>query len=240
MHQLETVNSEHHSNTKVSLAGTLEQHGQVHMSHIVAQEFAEVAQYYPIFFAKDSDTGQFQPVALFGLAVDENIYHDSGLWEKCYLPLKLQSTPFYLSQDLDTQRPILAIDSNDARVNEQQGEALFNNGKASPYLQQQSVILSELTQGFVLNSAFINELRAYNLLESVSLDIKYNNGQAQQLTGLYTINKEMLEKVPSEVQTQFQQQGYTALLSAAMASVSHVSTLIDIKNRLLASKSQAQ
>jgi len=232
MHTLETVNSERHSKTKVSLASTLAKHAKVHMSHIVLQEFAEVAQYYPIFFCKDSDTGQFQPVALFGLSVDENIYQASGLWQKCYLPLKLQSTPFYLIKDPQTERPSLAIDIKDTRVQEQQGEALFINGKASPYLQQQSVILSELTQGFVLNSAFINDLLAHNLLESVALDIKYIDGQAQQLTGLYTINKEMLEKVPSEVQKQFQQQGYTALLSAAMSSVSHISTLIDIKNRL--------
>lgn len=237
MHQLEIVNSVHHNNTKVLLSDTLAHHAKVHMSHIVAQEFAEVAKYYPIFFAKDSDTGQFQPVALFGLAIDENIYYNSGLWKKCYLPLKLQSTPFYLSEDIKTQRPVLAIDSNDTRVNESQGEALFKNGKASSYLQQQSIILSELTQGFVLNNAFINDLLDDDLLESVTLDIQYQDGQAQQLTDLYTINKEQLVKVPSERQKYFEQQGYVALISAAMASVSHVSTLIDIKNRLLTSKS---
>lgn len=238
MHQLEIVNSARHSNVKVSLTDTLTLHAKVHMCHVVVQEFAEIAQYYPIFFVKDNDTGQFQPVALFGLAVDENIYYNSGLWKRCYLPLKLQSTPFYLSQELETKRPSLAVDINDIRINEKHGEALFMNGKASPYLQRKSVILSELTQGFVLNSAFINELLIHNLLESVSLDIKYNDGQAQQLNGLYTINKEMLEKVPIEAQKQFQQQGYTALLGAAMSSVCHVSTLIDIKNRLLESKKQ--
>ncbi|SEK76746.1 SapC protein [Colwellia chukchiensis] len=232
MQQLETVSSEHHSKLKVLPSGLRENNAQLHLCHIVLAELEQAAQFYPIFFAKDSDTGQFQPVALFGLSVDENLYHDSGLWEKCYLPLKLQSQPFYLRQDPQTQRPSLAIDIKDSRVQTQQGDALFINGKASPYLEQQSVILSELTQGFVLNSAFINDLLDNNLLEPVTLDIQYQDGQAQQLTGLYTINKEQLVKVPSERQKHFEQQGYIALLSAAMSSVSHVSTLIDIKNRL--------
>jgi hypothetical protein len=97
MQKLESVNSEIHQNIKVTLEGELENNANVHMSHIVLMEFIEIAQYYPIFFSKDSDTGQFQPLALFGLSVDENIYQGSGLWKKCYLPLKIQSQPFYLT-----------------------------------------------------------------------------------------------------------------------------------------------
>lgn len=237
MHKLEIVNNQTHQNIKVSAQNTLENNANVHMSHIVVTEFSDIAQYYPIFFCKDGDTGQFQPVALFGLAVDENIYQASGLWRKCYLPLKIQSQPFYLINN-ETQHEhkahvSLAIDINDVRVQEEHGEALFIDAKATGYLQQQVAILTQLTTGFVQNHAFISALLTHNLLESVALDISYNDGQAHELNGLYTINKAMLKKVPKQIQQQFEQQGYVSLMSAAFSSVSHVSTLIDIKNNLI-------
>lgn len=229
---LEKVSSEEHQHTKVLLNGVLANNANVHMSHIVPQEFSEVAQYYPIFLCKDSDTGQFQPIALFGLTVDENIYQASGLWRKCYLPLKIQSQPFYLLNDAEQDKPSLALDVGDVRVQEDQGEALFNAGNATPYLQQQAGILAELTKGFVLNRAFIDSLTDHDLIEPIELDIKYNDGNEYKLDGLYTINKEMLEKVPASIQTKFEQQGYVALISAMLSSTNHVATLIDIKNEL--------
>ncbi|WP_340677426.1 SapC family protein [Paraglaciecola sp.] len=237
MHKLEIVDKQIHQNVKVSAQNVLENNANVHMSHIVVTEFSDVAQYYPIFFSKDSDTGQFQPVALFGLAVDENIYQASGLWRKCYLPLKIQSQPFYLikneTQHEHNDHVRLAIDINDLRVQEEHGEALFIDAKTTGYLQQQVAILSELTKGFVQNHAFISALLRHDLLESVTLDIQYKDGQQHKLNGLYTINQTMLEKVPSSIQKEFEQQGYVSLISAVLLSVSHVSTLIEIKNTLI-------
>ncbi|PKG85630.1 hypothetical protein CXF85_02220 [Colwellia sp. 75C3] len=241
MGKLEKVSSEKHKHSKVLVDGVLANNANVHMSHIVLQEFAEVAQYYPIFLCKDSDTGQFQPMALFGLTVDENIYQSSGLWRKCYLPLKIQSQPFYLINDVDPSgnnqqdKPSLALDVDDNRVQQQQGNSLFSQDKATAYLQQQTKILADLTQGFVLNRAFITLLSEYDLIESVTLDIKYNNSQECKLEGLYSINQTMLEKVPTDIQKQFEQQGYVPLMSAMLSSINHVSTLIDIKNALLCS-----
>jgi hypothetical protein len=207
------------------------------MSHIVLSEFAEIAQYYPIFFCKDSDSGQFQPVALFGLCVDENIYQASGLWQKCYVPLKIKSQPFYL---LDSDIPIkhqaklcLAIDINDAAVQKTAGEALFIDQSPTPYLQQKIAMLEELTKGFVDNNGFVAALLNNDLLEPLALEIKYNNGQQHRVDGLYTINKTMLENVPTSNQTEFEQLGYVALIQAALSSVNHVSTLIAIKNNLM-------
>lgn len=234
MHKLEVINSKVHQDIKISTKGELENNVNVHMSHIVLPELNEVAQYYPIFFSKDSDTGQFQPIALFGLSVDENIYQASGIWKKCYIPLKIQSQPFYLINDEslehDSAMPNLAVDLNDTRVQKSHGKALFLDGKATEYLQSKAKILSGITKGFILNSAFISALLTHDLLEPVELDIKYNDGQEHKINGLYTINKEMLEKVPTEIQQQFEQQGYVSIISDVLSSINHVSTLIDIKN----------
>ena len=231
--KLEIVNNEKHQKLKIAIDNTLVKNSNVHMSHVVVQEIAEVAQYYPIFLSKDGETGRFHIVALFGLQVDENIYQDSALWQECYLPLKLQSQPFYLVNREQNKGPCLAIDVADERVQTQQGNALFDNGKVSAYLKQQSNILAELTKGLILNRTFISALVEHDLIEPIELDIKYNNGEHNKVDGLYTINKTKLEKVPAVNQKQFEQKGYVALVSNMISSLNHVATLIDIKNELL-------
>jgi len=236
MIKLEKVNSEQHQEIKVLTEGVLTNNAKLHMSHIMPQEFEQASQYYPLFLCKDSDSGRFQPMALFGLAADENIYQTSGLWEKCYLPLKLQSQPFYLIADPEQEdnnevdKPCLAIDINDIRVQANQGESLFSEGKATAYLKQQANVLAELSKGFMQNSDFIALLSEHDLIEPVALDIKYNNGQEYKLDGLYSINKEMLEKVPTDIRKEFEQRGYVTLMIAMLSSINHVGTLIDIKN----------
>jgi hypothetical protein len=171
----------------------------IHHSPIIGEEFREVAKYYPIFFIKDSDTGQFTPVALFGLAINENLYQASGLWSRCYLPLFLQSQ---------------------AELSEQ-----HNSRSCTQFFTQ-------LSQGCELNKMFVEALVKYNLIEAVELDVCFDDGKQQQFKGLYTINKDNLANVSTEIQKHFEQQGYVKLMADMMASLCHVKALIEMKNRL--------
>jgi len=228
---LEKVSNEQHHELKVAAQDLSQFNANIHLCHIVVDELVSAAQYYPIFLAKDSDTGQFQPIALFGLALDENIYQQSGLWKKCYLPLKLASQPFFLLNEPDAP-PSLAINRADPRVQLEQGLSLFEDGVATAYLQQQASRLSELTKGFALNQTFVSALTQHQLIEPIELDIQFSSGQHSQLEGLYTINKEALAKVDVQAQQQFEQRGYVALIGAMLGSIDHVQVLIDLKNQL--------
>lgn len=236
---LARVSSELHKDLRVDCQ-TEPYHGkQVHMTHVVITEIVKSAHYFPIFFAKDSDTGQLQCVALFGLNVDENLYQVNGIWSKCYLPLKIKSQPFYLISDeeqasREQHKPCLAIDLKDPRVQFENGERLFTDTQsATPYLQQQSYILSQLTQGFILNAGFIEALNKYDLIEPLSLEIKYNNGQESNLTGLYTLNKEQLKKLPKAAQGEFERKGYVEVITSMLSSIVHIKTLINLKNETM-------
>ncbi|ASP48846.1 SapC family protein [Cognaticolwellia beringensis] len=236
MMKLARVSSLIHKDLRVDCQDESYHGKQVHLSHIVMAEIVKAAQYFPIFFAKDSDTGQLQCVALFGLNVDENLYQVNGLWTNCYIPLKIISQPFYLINDEEQEgsghhKPCLAIDLNDPRVQIKHGERLFTDElAATPYLQQQASHLSNLTQGFILNCAFVEALSQYDLIEPLSLEIKYNNGQENNLTGLYTLNKQMLKKLPKAVQGEFERKGYVEIITSMLSSMGHMKALINLKN----------
>lgn len=239
--KLEKLNNNTHQNTKVLPFASVAPASIMHMVQTVPQEFKNIAQHYPIFFAKDVETGQFSVIALLGLAVNENLFINQGQWQGSYLPLNLQSEPFYLIEDKQEEngqlisKPALAIDVNNARVQQEQGEAVFNQGSATQYLQEQANLLSQFVEGTRFNNEFIKALLEQNLLESVNLDITFENGEDVSLQGLYTINKEMLVRVPSLVQQTFEQSGYVQLITDILTSLNNVETLITLKNKKLES-----
>lgn len=228
--KLEKLNNKTHQKIKVMPDGVHQHNANLHMCHLSLEEINLAAQYYPILFAKDTDTGQFQPIALFGLNVDENIYQQMNIWQKCYLPLKLASQPFFLTKTAN-DTPELAINMNDPRVQANKGQALFNGLEASQYLNQQAQCLSDLSKGFILNEIFVKELLAVELIEPLALDITYNDGKQHKLTGLYTINRENLEKVAPSTQQQFADKGYVELIHNMLGSLTHINTLIELSNQ---------
>lgn len=238
---LEKLDSNTHKNTKVLAFTDVAQPLNVHMVHIVPQEFKNITQHYPIFFAKDAETGQFNIVALLGLRLDENLFINEGKWQGSYLPLNLQSEPFFLIEDqqqVDGQlvsKPALAIDANNSRVQQEQGEAVFNQGRATAYLQDKANLLAQFVEGTRFNNEFIKALLEQNLLESVNLDITFENGDDISLQGLYTINKEILGRVPATAQQEFEHLGYVRLMTDILASLNNVEALIALKNKKLES-----
>ncbi|KGJ89380.1 SapC family protein [Thalassotalea sp. ND16A] len=237
MLKLEKLDSASHQHTKVLPLGSIAETSMMHMVQTVPQEFTEIAQHFPIFFAKDPETGQFNLMALLGLNVDENLFVTDGYWQSAYIPLKIQTTPFFLieeTQQRNTEqvsKPALAIDVDSARVQQTQGEALFVQGRATQYLQTKATQLAQFVEGLRFNQQFIEALLAENLLEAVDLDIRFENGEQLNLQGLYTINKEMLVQVPTAAQQEFENLGYVKLITDIFTSMQQVEALISRKNQ---------
>ncbi|OUS27524.1 hypothetical protein A9Q98_09495 [Thalassotalea sp. 42_200_T64] len=237
MIKLEKLDSASHPHTKVLPLGSVAEASMQHMVQNVPQEFKEIAQHFPIFFAKDPETGQFNLMALLGLNVDENLFIKNGYWQSQYIPLKIQTLPFFLIEDIQQRngeqvsKPALAIDVVSSRVQQTQGEALFEQGRATEYLQTKATQLAQFVEGLRFNQQFIKALLAEDLLEAVDLDIRFENGEQVNLQGLYTINKEMLLQVPTAAQQEFENLGYVELITDIFSSLPQVETLISRKNQ---------
>ena len=59
-------------------------------------EFAEILREYPIFFRKDTNTGEYGCIALLGFARDENLFLEGDRWDASYVPGIVARGPFLI------------------------------------------------------------------------------------------------------------------------------------------------
>ena len=203
-------------------------------------EFRNIESSYPIFFAKDGESGKFYPLALFGFQRDENLYLNGSHWDATYMPMMVERNPFLIgfqqSPDVENgeKRPVVSINVESPRVSETEGEALFtDSGEPSEYLQKSMENLQTIHRGHEQNKTFIAALLENDLLEGFNLDITLKDGSNNRLEGFYTINEEKLAGLQAETLGQLHEQGFLQAIYMAVASFSRVSGLIAKKNASL-------
>ncbi len=207
-------------------------------TNIVLAEFLAVQAYYPIFFRKNTETGQFETIALFGFDQQENLFLTESGWEANYIPLTIQRRPFLIGfqeQNIDgviQNEPVVHIDMDSPRVNQEHGEAVFlPQGGQSDYLQQISSVLKTINDGHQQVKLFIDDLLQQELLEPVTIKVELNNGQKHELAGLYTIHEEKVMQLEGDILSSLHQKGYLKLIHLIAASHTHINELIDRKNK---------
>ncbi|MDG1819105.1 MAG: SapC family protein [Porticoccaceae bacterium] len=207
-------------------------------------EFRNIESCYPIFFAKDGESGQFYPLALFGFQRDENLYLKGNVWDATYMPLMVERNPFLIgfqqSPDVENgeKRPVVSINIESPRITEIEtevkSEALFtDSGEPSEYLQKSMENLQTIHRGHDQNKQFIATLLEHDLLEGFNLDITLKDGSNNRLEGFYTINEEKLAGLQSETLGKLHEQGFLQAIYMVVASFSQVSGLIAKKNASL-------
>lgn len=203
-------------------------------------EFRDIQSSYPIFFAKDGESGQFYPLALFGFVRDENLYLNGNSWDASYIPLMVERNPFLIgfqqTSDAENgeQTPVVSINIDSPRVSETEGEALFtDSGEPSEYLQKAMQNLQTIHSGHEQNQEFIAALLENDLLEGFNLEITLKDGSNNRLEGFYTINEEKLASLQPETLGKLHEQGFLQAIYMAVASFSRVTGLIGKKNATL-------
>ena len=203
-------------------------------------EFRDIQSSYPIFFAKDSETGQFYPLALLGFQQEENLYLQGDRWDASYIPLMIERHPFLIGfqQSSDTENgektPVVSINIESPRISETQGEALFaDSGEPSEYLRKSMQNLQTIHQGHEQNQLFVAALLENDLLEGFNLNITLKDGSNNRLEGFYTINEEKLAALEAEALSKLHEQGFLQAIYMAVASFARVTDLIGKKNASL-------
>lgn len=207
---------------------------------ITVPEFRHVQAHYPIFFRKNTQTAQFEAIALFGFAEQENLFLDNQGWHANYVPLSIQRRPFLIGfqeknhEGVIETVPMVHIDMDNPRINETHGEHVFlEQGGQSDYLQKISNILMAIHQGHEESKRFIDILLTHDLIESVNIKVQLNDGSNHELGSLYTINEEKVAALTAETLHDFHQKGYLQAIYMVFASHAKITELIDKKNNLL-------
>ncbi|GGW78132.1 SapC family protein [Alteromonas halophila] len=191
--------------------------------------------HYPLMFAKNPD-GDYQLVALLGFKKDENLFIENEQWLADYRPLVVEKGPFLIGRNQqDESKLSIHIDLDDARVNENEGQAIFlPHGGNSDYIDNIANVLSTLHQSQDKHREFIARCNALSLIESFVLDIDLEDTGTHRLSGFYTINEEVLRGLNGEQMAELQQHGDLEVIYMILASMSQMRNLVKMKKARLA------
>lgn len=234
------LNSIDHKDVKVITERSPKYGDNLWYSLTFPAEFRSAQAYYPIFFNKDPNTGQFFAVAMFGFQDQENLFLQNGQWDAAYIPLTVARQPFLIGKQTvnedgqQKEQRVLHIDMDHPRVNLEHGEALFLEfGSNTPYLDAIADMLEAIHHGIVDSKTFIDLLLEHELLEPFTLDLELNDASKHQMSGFYTICEEKLNELDAQTLASLHARGYLQAIYMAIASQSNIRGLLNRKNQQL-------
>lgn len=230
------LNPEEHRDLRIITSRSAQLGDDVMSTVTFPTEFRHLQAHYPIFFQKHPQTGEFQPVAMFGFRQEENLFLDERGWEATYVPLTIERQPFLIGrrQAGSEQKMVIHVDLDSPRVSRSDGEAVFlEHGGPSEYLSRVNSMLGAIHQGMESNRPFVAALLANELLESFTLDIELADRTEFRLAGYYTIHEEKLDALGGEALAALNGPGWLKAIYMAVASLSNIRDLVERKNRRL-------
>ena len=234
MTQIVPLNKEQHRNLKVDGRPSAAYGDNQHFVQVIVDEFSHLLVHYPILFGKQRETGQLFCGVMLGFIEGENQFLDEWRREpEFYRPLSLQRAPFF------AHGPELAIDLDDPRVDAEGGKPLFTEqGQPSRYLQHIIWAFQDLHPGIERTKIFIARLLELNLIEPIDIEVEFEDGTLRHCEGLYTINQDVLTRIPDAVAIELFRRGYLALIHMMIASLKQVRVMARTKNARLLEKTQ--
>jgi hypothetical protein len=192
---------------------------------VVVKEFPQLLAHYPILFSKNPQTGELYCGAMLGFDEGENLFLPEWGDRQFYRPLTLQRGPFY------THGEDLAIDLDDPRVGVEDGKPLFDElGQPTRYLQSIMWAFQDLMPGLEMTKIFVARLLELKLVEPVDVEVEFDDGTTRKCVGLYTINQEVLKRLPDNVVVELFRRGYLRLIDYMIASLKQIPILARKKN----------
>lgn len=197
---------------------------------VAAVEFGDIAREYPLVFVNagkdDAGRDQIAPVAIFGLATDENLYLDGDRWRADYLPAALRMYPFGLGR-IDAERYALCIDMDCPFLTDGPGQRLFqDDGKPTEYLDSVHEQLRKLEAEVQRTRLFCQMLADKGLLRDMRFDAELPGGQKLVVDGFLTVDEKKLAELSDADVLALHRNGALGLLHAHMVSLGHMRRLV--------------
>ncbi|MGE0331518.1 MAG: SapC family protein [Ramlibacter sp.] len=203
-------------------------------------ELSKAVMSLPIAFALNE--GAYVPVAVLGLADQQNLYVDStGEWLGGYVPAELRSYPFLLARSEDGQRVLCVDEGSGLVVDGGAGEQFFNaDGSMTTPLQSVFGFVSELENGRAPTLAATEVLQKLGLIQPWELAID-TGSSSHRIGGLHRIDAQKMDNLSDEEFVTLRQHGALLLAYLQAMSVQHMSKLVTLSQaRAAAAKASEQ
>jgi hypothetical protein len=239
MARYELLNNVAHKNLRVATRFGAAYGDDIGMVPAYPTEYAELVREYPIFFRKNED-GEYQSVVLLGFGVNENLFLDGEQWKATYLPAHIARGPFLIGfqeRNVDGElrhEAVINVDLEHPRVNFEEGEAVFlPQGGNSPYLEHVTTLLRGIRDGVEGGKAMYAAFDSLDLIQPLTLDIKFDDQHGANVTGLLGIDRERLAALDAESLHSLHRSGYLEGAYLVLASMHNMRRLMAEKQRRL-------
>lgn len=195
-------------------------------------EFEAVQREYPIVFRKSAE-GALRPIALLGLAREENLFLDgAGGWRASYVPALQQRGPFSIAAPAAADgEPMIRIELDHPRVSTSEGNPIFlPHGGNSPFLEHMTGVLRTIYIGHHLLDPMIAAFEAAQLLRPVDLSMRASETEVYKLSDAFTIDRERLAALGGNELAALHQGGFLQSAFLVAASLGNVQRLVEMKS----------
>lgn len=230
------LNNIDHANLRVTAKHGPAYGDSVHQALIFPTEFADVQREYPILFCRDDSTQSLQSVALLGLEENENLFLDDAGWRARYVPASMARGPFSIAlhrnKGSDTPEPMIHVDLDDPRIDENEGERLFlPHGGNSPYLERVSEALQRIHRGAEIATSMFDAFSETDLIAPVRLELMLSETEKYNIVDYFSISEERLRALDGAALERLNKGGFLQMAFWAVSSLGAMSRLIELKKR---------
>lgn len=226
------INKEKHLKTKVKPVDNFDFVKDVHITSVMVHEFSRASSVYPIVFLEDQTKDEFKPVVLTGLEEGENLFVKENKWDASYIPAIVRRYPFALAKTGEDGRYTICIDEESDFVNEDEGQALFNDkGEAGDVIEKVKQYLTELQQMEQFTTEFCSYMSTNNMFTPLNMKVRVGN-EVKNISGAYVINEERFNALSDEKFLELRTKKYTPVVYSHLSSLAQVERLVAFKDKL--------
>lgn len=233
MKELVELDSKTHGDCRVAEGCALRFAAGQHVMQVHAAEIGQAACSFPVFFSRTPSTGAWALSVMSGLEIGKNLFAEGGQWTASYQPASMQSYPLFLMKsEANQQGYTVGVTGHDGVLSQDSGEALFDDdGKPSIYLDNVTKLLEAGIQNEIQTRFFAQRLEQLELMKSININVHYQDGAAQTITGLHTIDEDKLQALPANELEELSKNGYLLLMYAMLISIFQLNALIRKNNQ---------
>ena len=222
------LNNETHSKLKIKPNAKFPHLNEQQLVPVIVHELSRLATEYPLVFVKNSETGEFQLVALLGLKQGQNLCLDGDKWNGLYIPEGISYFPLALTPSEESKdQMFVAIAAESDLVNEEEGLALFDDsGDESEFLKKQKNGLLRYYENSQVTRGFCQFLADNELLTLRNLSVKLNDKQAD-VNGVYLVDEKKLTELADDKFTDLRKRGFLPPIYSHLVSMHQLKRLAE-------------
>lgn len=198
---------------------------------VATVEFGDVCREFPIVFVragKDDDGSEaIAPIAVLGLAQQQNLYVASGRWRAQYMPAVLRTYPFCIGR-VDEERFAICVDMAFPGVGAAEGEPLFDaEGKPAKLLQDMTAQMEALETEIQRTRLVGKRLLELGVLAEMRFDATLPDGRKHSVDGFMAVDQQKMTELPADVVYDLHRTGVLAAVHQHWVSLGNMRRLLE-------------